>query len=180
MSVPSSFLWLFVWRTQIMSLHKVESGTLCAEDVPHKVLSIVHSQHSTFARLFRGRHCLRRGGREIIPTHFRRIHLSLTNEGVQPEKSSILIVFSAVSVPLKIHQESLALLAGTLNLLRGKNGKLFISYVLRSEAGPFRRLLWQKSDMPSCRWMSLLEIFLQLSVSHHIKKTEDDMLSRSL
>lgn len=67
-------------------------------------------------------HCLCGRSREIILTYFCRVHLSLTNEGIQPEKFSILVVFLVVSVSLKINQESLAQLIGTLNLLRGEMG----------------------------------------------------------
>lgn len=76
---------VFVWCAQIIRLHKVESGTVCAEDMPqgaeHALLAL---PTCSFARLFDVKHHLCDNSKEIVLTYFCRVHLSLTNEGIQP------------------------------------------------------------------------------------------------
>ena len=91
-----------------------------------------------------------------------------------------LLVFPPVS--LKIHQESLPLYAEARNLLRGKNGKLFISHVLRSEASLSSALFGRKRTYVRLSLDELLRFLFSLfglNISWPIDriKSIDDRLS---
>lgn len=83
--------WVFVWCAQIIRLRKVESGTLCAEDVPqgaeHAPLApLTCSLAHLLAYLKWSVICVTTARRLCCYASSDRVHLSLTNECVQPQK----------------------------------------------------------------------------------------------
>lgn len=77
--------WVFVWCAQIIRLHKVESGTLCIDNVPQGAEpTLLALPTRSFARLFEVKRHFCDNSKEIVSTYFCHIHLSLTNEGSQP------------------------------------------------------------------------------------------------
>lgn len=82
---------VFVWCAQIIRLRKVESGTLCAEDVPqgaeHAPLApLTCSLAHLLAYLKWSVICVTTARRLCCYASSDRVHLSLTNECVQPQK----------------------------------------------------------------------------------------------